>query len=473
MSVLDRLGFDFRRGNHFMAPGWMTSREIYTTIVRPKWLDENGEYAFKKELHLRNGHWDRFFDSLIGKKDCIFPEIPRIIHQGADGFTVDQKAQMELYSNLKLSSLPIETDYGNLQRMTKDGYILSQIDFIRSAIRLTSLEESRLYRNQKLVYIVHARSDNDEIWNTVLNGFFGVIGVGGYGGYEGYVKVRGIFQGSVMTRWLSNLILLVGDYSPYVKEVQQLPYSLKLDMTNGGCYHDRGGHERDLPNYIGYYKPLTLSPMKCLSTCIHHGFKFAGLQAGIECWCGQSYGRHGIVTPEDGSGCDLTCGSSLEEGASNTVITTSSGVGQQPPIVCGGDWKNSIYWSDDADINERAIRPPNDAIFVQGKPGQSCTETCQDGSTPLRKLTCDESLFPLIHRHCMILKDLIGCTSCVEEEDMTRGIYSPGGVRGGTCLLSKGRYIRCSAKPSISRDKDYRRACVCKVKGGLGTKAKP
>ena len=112
--ALSPLGFDFRRGNHFMAPGWMTSKEIYTKVVREKWLDENGQYAFKSELHLRNGHWDRFFDSLTGSRDCIFPEIPRIIHQGADGFTVDQRAQMELYSNLKLSALPVETDYGRI-----------------------------------------------------------------------------------------------------------------------------------------------------------------------------------------------------------------------------------------------------------------------------------------------------------------------------------------------------------------------
>ena len=74
--------FDFRRGNHFMAPGWMTSRRIYTTVVRPKWMDASLEYSHKSELHLRNGHWDRFFDSLIGDRDCVFAEIPRITHQG-------------------------------------------------------------------------------------------------------------------------------------------------------------------------------------------------------------------------------------------------------------------------------------------------------------------------------------------------------------------------------------------------------
>ena len=56
-AALDPMQFAFRRGNHFMAPGWMTSRSIYVHTVRPKWLDEKGEYAFKETLHLKNGHW--------------------------------------------------------------------------------------------------------------------------------------------------------------------------------------------------------------------------------------------------------------------------------------------------------------------------------------------------------------------------------------------------------------------------------
>lgn len=55
--ALEPLNFDFRRGNHFMAPGWMTSAEIYRTVVRDHWLDSKGQYAFASQLHLRNGHW--------------------------------------------------------------------------------------------------------------------------------------------------------------------------------------------------------------------------------------------------------------------------------------------------------------------------------------------------------------------------------------------------------------------------------
>jgi hypothetical protein len=470
--ALSALGFDFRRGNHFMAPGWMTSKEIYTKVVRDRWLDEEGQYAYKNELHLRNGHWDRFFDSLTGSRDCIFPEIPRIIHQGADGFTVDQRAQMELYSNLRLSALPVETDYGDLHRLTKDGYIQSQLQFISSATRLSSLEESRVFRHANLVFLVSAKDDKDEAWNTVLNGFFGLIGVGGYGGWEGYVKVRGIFHGAVYVRWLTNLIMLVGKYSPYAHEVDAMgsraiapptaasPSSIpassvppasfvSFSLTNGGCFHDKGAPERDLPFHVSYYKAETITPRACLASCIHLGYRYAGIQAGMECWCGQSYGKHGAV--EAGSkGCYATC-----------TASSRSASGAEDPVTCGGDWKNSVYWASDATLHETSLAEPADAVYLKGGQGQSCQDTCAAASTPNRPLACSEMLFPLLHRTCTILQQLLGCTSCVEEEDMTRGVYSPGGVEGKQCVLSKGRYIRCSAKPE--HDPNYRRACVCQI----------
>ena len=180
--------FDFRRGNHFMAPGWMTSRAVYIDSVRPKWLDASLEYSHKRELHLKNGHWDRFFDSMIGDRDCIFPELPRITHEGADGFTVSKRGQMELYSNLRLSQLPVGVNYGDLSRLTRQGYIAETELFIAQAKRLNVLEEVRRYRHEKLIYTVPARDDKDEEWNAPFNHFFGLIGVGGYGGHVGYVK---------------------------------------------------------------------------------------------------------------------------------------------------------------------------------------------------------------------------------------------------------------------------------------------
>ena len=35
--------FSFRRGEHFMAPGFMTSRNVYNSVIRKTWFDLAGE----------------------------------------------------------------------------------------------------------------------------------------------------------------------------------------------------------------------------------------------------------------------------------------------------------------------------------------------------------------------------------------------------------------------------------------------
>ena len=106
---------------------------------------------------------------MIGDRDCLFPELPRITHQGADGFTVSKRGQMELYSNLRLSQLPVSVNYGDLSRLTRQGYIEETELFVRRAKRLHVLEEVRKYRHDKLVYVVPAADDKDDEWNAALH----------------------------------------------------------------------------------------------------------------------------------------------------------------------------------------------------------------------------------------------------------------------------------------------------------------
>jgi len=486
IKQLDELGFDFRRGNHFMAPGWMTSRHIYTTVVRDRWLDSRGEYSHKQELHLRNGHWDRFFDSLVGSRDCIFPEIPRIIHQGADGFTVSQKAQMELYSNLRLANLdPSVTEYGDLSRLTKAGYIASEIEFIRQAAWLNSPDEIRHFRHSKIVLTVPALDDKDEAWNAVLNGFFGVLGVGGYGGWEGYVKVRGIFMGSVLLRWITNQVMLVGMYSPYMKEIRKKKPAITLDLTYEGCFQD-DGKDRDLPFMVRWYKPSIVTGRSCASSCAHAGYKYAAVQAAMECWCGDKFGKHGEAKKSWNSVVGGDACSATRCKADRFATEEEKADADRAPLKCGGGWANAVYAingikSIDVGSNtpqplstqvsslflvEQVLQPPQDALYILADENQSCEAACSNAppTRPDTTLTCNEALFPLIHRHCRLLQSMVGCSTCVEEEDIMRGMSTPGGWgKGGNCLLSRGRYIRCAAKPHESMQ-GFRRACVCEVK---------
>jgi hypothetical protein len=63
----DDLVFPFRRGQHFMAPGFMTSARVYKQYLQPFWFNPNKELSnqpdksqlilYHNELHMPNGNW--------------------------------------------------------------------------------------------------------------------------------------------------------------------------------------------------------------------------------------------------------------------------------------------------------------------------------------------------------------------------------------------------------------------------------
>ncbi len=91
------------------------------------------------------------------------------------------------------------------------------------------------------------------------------------------------------------------------------------ESTYQGCFIDSS--TRDLPNLLTYYG--SLSEASCAAAGRAAGYLYVGLQAGVECWGGNSYGSQG-----SGTGCVSTCGGS----------------------ECGGAWRNSVYtvsrWQD-------------------------------------------------------------------------------------------------------------------------------
>jgi len=415
----------------------MTSRAVYLSVVRDRWLDGEGAYKYASELHLKNGHWDRFFDSLIGpERDCIFPELPRIVHEGADGFTVSKKGQMELYSNLRLSKLdPSRIGYGDLAALTKEGYIALTHAFLREASRLRVPEEWVHHRHAKLVLLLPAASsDKDPAWNAVLNDQFGLIGVGGYGGWEGYVKVRGIFRGAVFVRWGTNLILLVGKYSPYYERVvEQVPFSgttrsgsNALPAPSSSSSSDFGSNGRGLVSpsavasaigweepprwgsgtrlqlrgcgpslhvhaqFVTHYTRHTLNPAHCALSCLHLGFGVSGIVSAEKCACMWRMPAESEMDPP--SRCSASCGSPISASASSTVskaVSIMLSPFSRASLPCGGaNGRTSFYsWVASAEgeasaaapalpAPEEFVRPPPDAVFLRAEEGQSCTEAC-------------------------------------------------------------------------------------------------
>lgn len=129
-----------------------------------------------------------------------------------------------------------------------------------------------------------------------------------------YVKPFTV-QGPMPRCWLKNTI------PPAVKNSAVISGYKKRDIVASkeegyiGCYRDQG--DRDLNGY--FFSSDLLTPEVCSKACARMGFKYAGVQYGSQCFCGNEYGKYG---PADN--CDMKCSGDASK-------------------VCGGTWANSIY----------------------------------------------------------------------------------------------------------------------------------
>jgi uncharacterized protein len=89
-----------------------------------------------------------------------------------------------------------------------------------------------------------------------------------------------------------------------------------------GCFKDQGDatpgtNGRDLDGFVMSSPAMTTTA--CMNTCRAQGFRFAGMQSGNQCFCGNNYGRSGTATD-----CNTKCSGDAAE-------------------ICGGTWANSVY----------------------------------------------------------------------------------------------------------------------------------
>ena len=111
-----------------------------------------------------------------------------------------------------------------------------------------------------------------------------------------------------------------------------------------GCFKDNANN-RDLPYDLENFQPLAvISIDKCVSSCSEKYFRYAGLQNGTKCFCGNSYGRYG---PDK---CNVRCPNDFQD-------------------VCGGELKNSVY--------ETGVRVP-------GPPSTLKLEKAEENSLKIR-----------------------------------------------------------------------------------------
>ncbi|XP_075237841.1 uncharacterized protein LOC142334050 isoform X2 [Lycorma delicatula] len=94
------------------------------------------------------------------------------------------------------------------------------------------------------------------------------------------------------------------------------------DMDNYvGCYQDMREPNRLLKTKMKLFEKH-LTPQLCISLCLSHGFKLAGLQWRVECFCGDS---------------DLSSAKTINDSECSAVCSGDS------TKKCGGDLKLSIY----------------------------------------------------------------------------------------------------------------------------------
>lgn len=89
-----------------------------------------------------------------------------------------------------------------------------------------------------------------------------------------------------------------------------------------GCFADR--EQRDLEGP----QALQASPQACINYCAEQEFRFASMQNGNHCFCGNSYGRYGAS-----DACGMCAG--------------------RPDENCGGTWANAVW-----ELSGRMIRLP-------------------------------------------------------------------------------------------------------------------
>lgn len=98
-----------------------------------------------------------------------------------------------------------------------------------------------------------------------------------------------------------------------------------------GCYQDNV-NTRILP----YQKNnLKLNITECVNLCLSKNYKYAGLQDGGKCWCGNTLIQKAKL---QNISCNVFC---IKE----------------PNIVCGGTFKNSIYFTDKIKLPHHPLSP--------------------------------------------------------------------------------------------------------------------
>lgn len=209
------------RGEHFMALGWMVSREAFEQVSQIFRMDQVWDVPFAVTMaHHREGQGAR--------RECIFPEMPRTKHVGDRSrgwLTTSASAQQLWFDLMALHSSPTGLSAMDLQAATAQGSHQTTVDLVESATVMRCLWEALVDNKQRqggvkggqvMVFPFETSysaddAGQDAAWDKVAAAF-GLLGRG-----NGWDRLpRGYHRGMVRTRVGHSLVILMSSASPYL-----------------------------------------------------------------------------------------------------------------------------------------------------------------------------------------------------------------------------------------------------------------
>ncbi len=100
-----------------------------------------------------------------------------------------------------------------------------------------------------------------------------------------------------------------------------------------GCFGD--SYNRDLDGIFFDLFSIN-SPKESIKKCFNFNFRYAGLQNGFQCWCGDKYGKFGSVESKN---CYISCPKGNE--------------------TCGGEFFNDIFEINNLSITKKILSSNN------------------------------------------------------------------------------------------------------------------
>eukprot|EP00047_Mylnosiga_fluctuans_P000387 m.192029 g.192029 ORF g.192029 m.192029 type:complete len:370 (-) comp10053_c0_seq14:219-1328(-) len=202
---------------------WAVTRATYDDVIAPSWPDVTSDTLRSVGLSeaTPEGPWYTTMDAILttmeGPGYVLYPEVPRaaispnIPEVKPPAYYGDYIYNMRLYDGplLEPAELGLLGGRGGLDGANMN-YDAALEAYATTAIITSCIHDIGIaHRHGNLVLLASPADDLDPAWDVLLENHLGVQGRD-----VGRARPSGIYHGTVLTRWRTNLVLIVAPYSP-------------------------------------------------------------------------------------------------------------------------------------------------------------------------------------------------------------------------------------------------------------------